>query len=91
MRYTNTGVSRSKISEGWGSAPAVRFVLRNYAVRSEKAKRFVLRIIRKGNLNYMGQKINFYGVVVSIWTNGFFRKMDNKGEEEVENYVCFLS
>ena len=39
----------------------------------------------------MGQKINFYGVVVSIWTNGFFRKMDNKGEEEVENYVCFLS
>lgn len=41
--------------------------------------------------NYMGQKINFYGVVVSIWTNGFFRKMDNKGEEEVENYVCFLS
>lgn len=30
---------------GWGSAPAVRFVLRNYAVRSEKAKRFVLRII----------------------------------------------
>ena len=48
-------------------------------------------ITRKGNLTYMGQKINFYGVVVSIWTNGFFRKMDNKGEEEVENYVCFLS
>ena len=36
----------------------------------------------------MGQKINFYGVVVSIWTNGFFRKMDNKGEEEVENLSC---
>lgn len=52
---------------------------------------FLKNITRKGNLNYMGQKINFYGVVVSIWTNGFFRKMDNKGEEEVENYVCFLS
>ena len=39
----------------------------------------------------MGQKINFYGVVVSIWTNGFFRKMDNKGEEEVENYVCYIN
>lgn len=53
--------------------------------------KFLKNITRKGNLNYMGQKINFYGVVVSIWTNGFFRKMDNKGEEEVENYVCFLS
>ena len=39
----------------------------------------------------MGYKIELGAVVVSIWTNGFFREMDNKGEEEVENYVCFLS
>lgn len=30
---------------GWGSTPEVHFVLRNYAVRYGKAKRFVLRII----------------------------------------------
>ena len=41
----NTGVSRSKFLRVGERAPAVRFVLRNYAVRSEKAKRFVLRII----------------------------------------------
>lgn len=35
---------------------------------------FLKNITRKGNLNYMGQKINFYGVVVSIWTNGFLGK-----------------
>ena len=31
---------------GWGSTPEVHFVLRNYAVRYGKAKRFVLRIIQ---------------------------------------------
>lgn len=52
---------------------------------------FLKKYYPQGKFELMGQKINFYGVVVSIWTNGFFRKMDNKGEEEVENYVCFLS
>lgn len=37
---------------GWGSTPEVRFVLRNYAVRSKKAKRFVLRIINSQYLSY---------------------------------------
>ena len=36
-------------------------------------------------------RYELYGGVVSIWTNGFFRKMDNKGEEEVEKYVCYLT
>ena len=37
----------------------------------------------------MGYKIELDAAVVSIWTNGFFRKMDNKGEEEVERLRLF--
>lgn len=35
---------------GWGSTPEVHFVLRNYAVRYGKAKRFVLRIINSTHI-----------------------------------------
>lgn len=40
---------------GWGSTPEVHFVLRNYAVRYGKAKRFVLRIIELA-MDILGKK-----------------------------------
>lgn len=52
---------------------------------------FLKKYYPQGKFELYGAKNQFLWGSSFDLANGFFRKMDNKGEEEVENYVCFLS